>query len=304
MKRIVIAAANGFLGSNLIEHLSTEYEVVGLVRKLLPDHENVRYVEWDGHSLGDWQSELDGAFALINLAGRSVDCRYNEKNKSDILNSRLDSTEVLGQAIDLCEHRPKIWMNSASATIYRDSRDKPMTEMDHEIGSGFSVDVCRKWEKAFFDFTYNDVRQIALRITIVFGEGGGAFEPMKNLAKFWMGGRQGDGGQMISWIHVDDFRRAVSYLLLNKDLYGSINLAAPGPVTNAEFMRELRNGTNRSWGLPTPKWLLEIGARIIKTETELILKSRFVVPGILEKSGFKFKFPNVKSAIKDLLQEP
>ena len=301
-KKIIITAANGFLGKELGLFLREKYEVIGLVRSSHTELvDGLRYVQWDGKSLGDWQQEFEGAFAVINMAGRSVDCRYNEKNKNDIIESRRESTMVVGQAIDLCENKPKIWMNAASATIYRHSEDKAMGEESIEFGSGFSVDVCKMWEKTFFDFTYKNVRQLALRTTIVLGKNGGALHPMRQLAKFGLGGKQGKGTQMFSWIHIQDFCEAVQFMLDDVNMSGLVNMAAPEPVTNAVFMKMMRNAVGRYFGLPTPKFLLELGARIIKTETELILKSRFVIPEKLQSHGFEFEFSSADKALKDLV---
>ena len=301
MKRIIITAANGFLGLHLCEHFAKTHEVIALVRTLLPNQPNITYIEWDGKTLGDWQAYFEGAHAVINLAGKSVDCRYHDENKNLILQSRLESTSVLGEAMDLCNVKPSVWMNSASATIYAHSLEKANSEAEHVIGSGFSVEVCQQWEKTFFDFTYTNVRQVALRTTIVLGKDGGAFPVMKKMTKLFAGGKQGNGKQMISWIHIDDFTNAVDHILVHDELRGSINLGSPNPVRNAYFMRELRSACNRPFGLATPKFLLEIGARIIKTETELILKSRFIEPGILMNSGFKFNYPTIKEAMNDLI---
>ncbi len=300
MEKIVIAAANGFLGQKLIGYFSGRFEIVGLVRKPMEDTDGVRYVLWDGKTLGSWQLEIEGALAVINLAGRSVDCRYTEENKRQILDSRLQSTRVLGEAIDLCDHPPSIWMNSASATIYAYSLDHPNSESDHTFGSGFSVDVCQQWEKIFFEHTYSNVRQIALRITIVFGREGGAYPVMRKLTRWGLGGKQGPGNQMVSWIHIDDFCRAVDFLLTAEDVSGPVNMAAPNPLSNKEFMRLMRESLGRSFGLPSPEFLLKIGARIIQTETELILKSRFVVPERLLNSGFSFEYPTMEEALRDL----
>ncbi|MFT5859456.1 MAG: hypothetical protein ACI865_001557 [Flavobacteriaceae bacterium] len=299
--RIIITAANGFIGEALVQYFKEEYEVVALVRRPQKGIDGVKYVLWDGKTLGDWQQELEGAHCVINLAGRSVDCRYNEKNKKDIYDSRTESTTVIGQAIDLCKSRPVVWMNASSATLYRHSEDLPMTESNHELGTGFSVDVCKVWEKSFYDFTYSDVRQVALRTTIVLGKDGGALHPLKQLAKFGMGGKQGPGTQMFSWIHLEDFCAAVKFILLNDSLVAAVNMAAPIPLTNKKVMKSFRTAVGRSFGLPIPKFLLEFGARLIKTETELILKSRYVLPENLLEAGFEFKFPTMEEALKDLI---
>ena len=302
MKRIIITAANGFLGDNLCTHFAKSYEVIALVRTLLPNTKNITYVKWDGKTLGDWKLHVDGAHALINLAGKSVDCRYTEENKRIILQSRLDSTQILAEAIEGCKVKPTIWINSASATIYAHSLEEANSESKHVIGSGFSVDVCQQWEKAFFEFIHNDVRQVALRTTIVLGEDGGAFPVMKKMVKFFLGGKQGKGNQMISWIHIDDFNKAVDHVLSHKEIEGVINIGSPNPVRNTDFMKKLRAACKRPFGLPAPKWLLKFGARIIKTETELILKSRFIQPEKLIETGFKFNYPTIDSAMSDLVK--
>lgn len=301
MKKVIVAAANGFLGRNLVEYLKGRYEVVALVRKEY-SFEGVKSVVWDGETLGEWVNELEGAFAVVNLAGRSVDCRYNDKNKAEIYRSRLNSTAVLGQAIDLCDQKPKVWLNAASATIYRHSLDTPMTEEQGEYGTGFSVDVCQKWEETFFEYTYKHVRQVALRTAIVIGKNGGSLAPMKRLAQVGLGGKQGRGDQMFSWLHIEDFCAAVEHIMENEELKGPVNMSAPNPVQNHQFMRSIRNFLNQKMGIPLNKTLLELGARIIKTETELILKSRYVIPRKLLNNGYSFRYPTVEEALNDLFK--
>ena len=303
MKRIIITAANGFLGDHLCQFFSKSHEVIALVRKPQPNSKNIRYLLWDGKTIGDWKTYLDGAEALINLAGKSVDCRYDEENMRLILQSRLESTRVLGEAIDACKVKPKVWINSASATIYAHSLEKPNSESEHVIGSGFSVDVCQQWEKAFFEFAYNDLRQVALRTTIVLGDDGGAFPVMMKMVKFFLGGKQGKGNQMISWIHIDDFCRATEHVLNHKEIEGVINIGSPNPIRNKDFMKELRAACKRPFGFPAPVGLLKLGARIIKTETELILKSRFIQPEKLIQTGFKFNYPKVEKAMENLVRK-
>ncbi len=302
MKKIVITAANGFLGASLCNHFSTNYEVIALVRNLLPNKKNITYVKWDGKTLGEWKDHLDGAHALINLAGKSVDCRYHDENKRLILQSRLDSTRILGEAIKLCVNKPKVWINSASATIYAHSLEKPNSESSHKIGEGFSVDVCQQWEKSFFDFNDLPLRQVALRTTIVLGNEGGAFPVMQKLTRWFLGGKQGKGNQMISWIHIEDFNRAVEHVLEHEEISGVINIGSPNPMRNRDFMKKLQKACNRPFGLPATKGMLEFGAKIIKTETELILKSRFIEPERLKESGFTYAFPTIDDAFTDLIK--
>ena len=240
---------------------------------------------------------------LINLAGKSVDCRYNEKNKKEIYDSRINTTKELGNAIFKCKQPPVLWINSSTATIYRHAEDKAMTESNGEIGSGFSVDIATAWEKCFFDFALKNTRQVALRMAIVLGKEGGVVHPLKNLVKFGLGGKSGNGNQMFSWIHLEDVFRIIQFVWENKNINGVINTAAPNPETNSRFMKKFRKYMNRQFGLSTPKWLLEIGAVIIKTETELILKSRWVIPERLLNAGFQFKYATLDETLFDILKK-
>ncbi|RZK64934.1 MAG: TIGR01777 family protein, partial [Pedobacter sp.] len=258
------------------------------------------HIHWDNER--EITDALDGAELLINLAGKSVNCRYNQKNKDEILRSRTATTKILGNAILNCEHPPKLWINSSTATIYRHAMDRPMTESNGEIGSGFSVDVATNWEKSFFDFQLPNARQIALRMAIVLGDGGGVMEPFVNLVRFGLGGKQGSGKQMFSWIHVEDLFNIILFLQKEEELNGVFNCSAPNPITNAQLMKSLRKTMKASIGLPSPAWLLKIGAVLIGTETELILKSRWVIPDKLTKAGYQFKFPEIDVALTDILK--
>ncbi|MEQ8808864.1 MAG: TIGR01777 family oxidoreductase, partial [Imperialibacter sp.] len=233
-----------------------------------------------------------------NLNGKSVDCRYNEKNKQLIYDTRIEATDVLGQALRQLKNPPRVWINAASATIYRHALDRDMDEETGEIGHGFSVDVCRKWEQTFFGAEAPGTRKVALRTAIVLGREGGALQPLKNLAKIGFGGPQGKGNQYFSWLHENDFARIVDYVIENDSLSGVYNAAAPHPLTNREVMKALRKAANRPVGLPMPEWLLHFGAWLINTETELILKSRRVVPGRLLESGFKFQHSTIEEALE------
>ena len=238
---------------------------------------------------------------LINLAGKSVNCRYHSKNKEAILQSRVETTEILGYALQKCENPPPLWINSSTATIYRHSEDRPMTEEEGELGTGFSVNVAKEWERVFFNFPLPNTRQIALRTAIVLGPGGGVLTPYKNLVKFGLGGIHGPGTQMFSWIHIEDLFNIILFSRDHEHLSGVFNCSSPNPVTNRVLMQTFRNQLNRKVGLPAPKWMLEIGTFFMRTETELVLKSRWVVPDLLEKEGFKFTYPTLDLALEHCL---
>ncbi|MFS4416591.1 TIGR01777 family oxidoreductase [Maribacter sp. 2307ULW6-5] len=302
MKKLVVAGGSGFLGNAIVDHFKTKFEdIVVLTRNTIENTNTVRYVPWDAKTLGDWQYELDGCDVLINMAGRSVDCRYTAKNKHLIMDSRVDSTRVLNQAVAKATDPPHVWLNSSTATIYRHSLDMEMDEEHGEIGTGFSVSVAQAWEAAFFSGNTPKTRKVALRTSIVLGKNGGALTPIRNLAKMGLGGKQGNGKQKFSWIHLADFLRSIDFILRNNHLSGPVNLVAPKPTTNSLLMEQVRKAVGIGFGLPAPKWLLEIGALFIRTETELVLKSRNVVPGKLLAGGFRFKYPQLGEALADLL---
>lgn len=293
-KKIVLAGGTGFIGKYFAERFKAlDYEIIIISR-------NSAHIQWENQT--EIENAINGAAMLINLAGKSVNCRYNQKNKDEILTSRTVSTKILGDAILNCENPPELWINSSTATIYRHAMDKPMTEIDGEIGTGFSVDVATKWEKSFFDFQLPETRQIALRMAIILGKGGGVMKPFVNLVRFGLGGSQGSGKQMFSWLHVEDLFNIILFLQNQKDLQGVFNCSAPTPVNNDTLMRALRKTMQASIGLPSPEWMLKIGAALIGTETELILKSRWVIPDRLQKAGYQFKFPDIDGALKDILK--
>ncbi len=300
MDKIVIAGGSGFLGRCLVDYFKGRKELVILSRKNA-HISGAKVVIWDGRRQGEWTSEIQGAKAVINLSGKSVDCRYTEQNKALIYSSRIDSTRAIGKAIQGCTKPPEVWINSSSATIYRHSLDTPMDEESGEMGDGFSVDVCRKWEEAFNAFELPNKRKVIARIAIVLGRKGGALHPLRRLAKFGLGGHQGEGNQIVSWLHQDDFTAMIDYLINSNTLSGVFNSAAPNPVTNKVFMKALREAMGIKFGIPTPTWLLQMGARIIQTETELILKSRYVIPGRFLDNHYRFRFSSVDSALLDLV---
>ena len=294
-KKIVLAGGTGFVG----KYLKTKFSELGYEVRIISRQNNS--IQWT--DLISIQEAIDNSEMLINLAGKSVDCRYNKKNKEEILRSRAETTKILGDIILKCKNPPELWINSSTATIYRHAEDRPMTESDGEIGSGFSVSVAKEWEKTFFDFRLPKTRQVALRMAIVLGKDGGVMIPFKNLVRFWLGGKQGNGNQMFSWIHIADLFGIIQFLQSNKKMTGAYNCSAPKPVSNETLMQSLRQAMNVKFGLPSPKLLLKIGAIIIRTETELILKSRWVIPERLTKAGFQFQFSTIDKALINILIE-
>ncbi len=301
MKKLIIAGGTGFLGQALCRHFEHSFdEILILSRTENKTEGKVRYVTWDAKTFGSWCRELEGAEAVINLCGKSVDCRYTEKNKAIIFSSRLESTKIIGEAIERCNVPPALWINGASATIYRHSETEPMTEKEGEIGSGFSVEVCKAWEKVFNSFTLAATRKVNMRISMVMGKTGGVFPALTGVVKKGLGGTMGKGTQQVSWVHVDDFCRMVEWFINNKGASGIYNSVAPLPITNRHMMQLLRKKLHIPIGLPAASWMLEIGAMLIGTETELILKSRYSYPERALKEGFTFKYQNFEECLSSL----
>jgi uncharacterized protein (TIGR01777 family) len=300
--KIIIPGGTGYLGKTLTTYFNARgFNVIVLSRSSDDRDKSARFVHWDGEHPGAWTDELEGAIAVVNMAGRSVDCRYTARNKAEIYDSRLRSTRVIGEAIAQCAKSPKVWLNSSSATIYRHAVDREMDEATGEIGTGFSVDVCQRWEQTLADAPTPHTRKVALRSAIVFGKRSEALRALRRIVNIGLGGMLGSGAQFVSWIHAADFARAVHWLIEHEELEGAFNLAAPNPVTNREFMRTLREVYRQPLGLPAAKWMLEIGAFFLRTETELVLKSRRVVPTRLLESGFDFEHTHFHSAIKEIV---
>jgi uncharacterized protein (TIGR01777 family) len=307
--KIVIPGGSGQVGSLLARALHDEgHAVVVLSRS--PRTEPWRTVRWDGASPGDWSAEIDGSDAVINLAGRSVNCRYTPENRREILESRMHSTRAVGLAIARAARPPRVWLQASTATIYAHRYDQPNDEATGRLGGDeagapdtwrFSIDVATAWERTCHDMPTPLTRKVLLRSAMTMGPGkGGVFDTFSTLARWGLGGPQGDGRQFVSWIHYADFVNAVRFLIRRDDLSGPVNLAAPHPLPNADFMRALRAAAGIRIGLPTATWMLEIGAWMIRTETELILKSRRVVPTRLLASGFRFTYPYWPDAARAL----
>jgi hypothetical protein len=309
--RIVLPGGSGQVGTIVARHFQAQgHDVVVFARNAT--RAPWRIVQWDGTTLNRWAEELENADLVLNLAGRNVNCRYNESNRREIKESRTRTTRLLGQAISRLTHPPKIWMNASTATIYRHALDRPMDEATGEIGGNepnapstwrFSIDVATSWENEFFAAKTPATRKIALRSAMVMSpDRDGIFDTLLRLVRFGLGGASGSGKQFVSWIHDEDFLRSIQYLMDHDDLDGAANIASPNPLPNKEFMADLRNAWGTRIGLPATAWMLELGAFLMRTETELILKSRRVIPGRLLMHGFQFDFPAWNDAARDLVK--
>lgn len=295
---IIIAGGSGFLGQELSKWFRRKGHTVYILTRT-PKYRDDHY--WDARNTGPWQQLLEHGDVLINMTGKSVDCRYTEANKKAILLSRLESTAVLQQAVDQCSNPPKVWLNASSATIYVHAETQQMTEATGITGDDFSMGICTQWEAAFFARNHPQTRKVALRTSIVLGNEGGAFPKFRQITRLGLGGVQGRGQQMMSWIHIDDFCAAVAFLIDQVHISGPVNITAPNPVRNREFMQQLRRHCKMPFGLPAPAYLLEMAAAVIGTETELMLKSRNVVPERLLQEGFTFQYPEIDDALEQLI---
>ena len=308
--KIVIPGGTGQVGQLLARHFHAHgHDVTVLSRN--PRPAPWRVVPWDGVTLGPWVSELDQSDVCINLAGRSVNCRYTPANRRSIYDSRVLSTQLLAKTIALLEHPPAVWLNASTATIYRHSLDRPMDEANGELGGNepgapdtwkFSIDVARAWEEVFFSTSTPRTRKVALRSAMTFSpDHGGVFDVFLSLVRHRLGGTIGSGNQFVSWIHEVDFTRAIEFLIVTPDLTGPVNLASPHPLPNRDFLHAIREAWGTRIGFPTASWMIEIGTFLMQTESELILKSRQVVPGRLLAAGFQFSFPHWPAAARDLV---
>ena len=313
-KKIVLPGGSGQVGGILARALQRRgHEVVVLSRAAgrAPGQAPWRVVPWDGRTLGEWAEQIDGADAVINLAGHSVNCRYGSANRTRILRSRVDSTRVVGEAIERSQRPPAVWLQAGTATIYAHRYDAPNDERSGRIGGGepgapdtwrFSIQVARAWERTLAQAHTPHTRRVNLRSAMVMSpDPGGVFDVLLGLVRRGLGGRAGDGRQFVSWIHQADFVRAVEWLLEPDALEGNVNLAAPEPLPNAAFMAALRRAWGMPLGLPAARWMLELGAIFLRTETELVLKSRRVVPGRLLEAGFRFDHPAWPEAAVELV---
>jgi hypothetical protein len=308
--KIVIPGGTGQVGNILARAFHAEGHEVVVLSRGARSRAPWRVERWDAREVGDWAAEFEGADAVISLAGRSVNCRYNAANRRAMIESRVDSTRAVGRAVARAASPPRAWLQMSTATIYAHRYDAPNDEATGRIGGDepgapdtwrFSVEVARAWERAAEEFGAPRTRKVLMRAAMVMShDRGGVFDTLLKLARLGLGGRAGSGRQFVSWIHEDDFVRAVRRLVERDDVSGPVNLAAPQPLPQAEFMRALRAAWGARVGLPAAGWVLAVGAFLMRTETELILKSRRVVPGRLLGSGFDFRFPRWPEAARDL----
>jgi uncharacterized protein (TIGR01777 family) len=307
--KIIIPGGSGHVGALLARSFHDDgHDVVVLSRT--PAATPWRTIAWDAVNSGDWEKEIDGADVVINLAGRSVNCRYTPENRKAIMDSRIDSTRAVGRAIAAAPTPPPLWLQMSTATIYAHRFDAPNDEFTGIIGGSepgvpeswhFSIEVATAWERALNELDLPSTRRVALRAAMVMTtEREGIFDTLLGIVRRGLGGSSAGGRQYISWIHGDDFVRAIRWLIERSDIDGPVNIAAPEPLPNREFMEVLRSAWGAKLGLPSTKWMLELGAFLMRTDTELILKSRRVIPGRLLDSGFTFQFPTWRAAAIDL----
>ncbi len=307
--KIVIPGGSGQVGTALAKAFHSDgHEVVVLGRT--PEQCEWRTVAWDGNTFGPWANDIDGSDVVINLAGRSVNCRYSDENRRQIMDSRVDSTRIVGEAISKATSPPSVWLQSSTATIYAHSFDHANDDLTGIIGGhepdapdtwNFSINVAKNWEHATNEADTPRTRKVLMRSAMTMGPAhGGIFDTMLGIVRFGLGGTAASGKQYISWIHEDDFIRSVYWLIEHDSLAGPINISSPNPLPNREFMRIFREAWGTRIGLPAFEWQLAIGAFFMRTETELILKSRRVVPKLLTDSGFMFEFPDWEMACADL----
>jgi len=298
--RIVLAGGSGFIGQSLSPFLlSKNYELIVLTRAESDHRGAVRNVHWDGKTLDDWLEFVNGAFAVVNLTGRSINCRHTPENRREIIDSRVNSVRVLGQAIARCAQPPKAFVQIAGVGIYGD-KGKRICDETASPGDDFVTKVCEKWEAAFDSVDAPNTRKVLLRLGVVLGPSGGFLELLSKLTRWFLGGHVGSGRQYISWIHIADLSRMISASIENEELTGVFNVTSPNPVTNAELMRELRRALHRPWSPPVPEFAARIGSWLMGTEANLALVSQRCIPKRFLEKGFSFRFPELRSALANV----
>lgn len=292
MKKIVIAGGTGFIGNYLTKRFAEKGYFVKIIAR------SPGCVPWN---VPEMIKVLDGAELVVNLAGKSINCRYTEANKKEIVDSRVNSTRMIGMTIQMCKNPPKLWINASATGIYNSNGIGPATEYNFTVGNDFLAEVVEVWEQTFFEFKNSQTRQIALRTSVVLGRNGGALKPLALLTRLGLGGMQGDGKQMISWIHIEDYFRILIFVLENDSLSGIINATSPEPLSNKLFMSTIRKILHVRYGLNAPAFAIKFVSKLIGVESTLILNSSNVVPLRIQDAGFSFTFPKLSLALDELL---
>jgi uncharacterized protein (TIGR01777 family) len=298
--RIILAGGSGFIGESLAPVLlARDYEVIVLSRT--PSHQKgaFRFVQWDGDTLGDWAQILDGAGAVVNLTGRNINCRHTPQNRREIINSRVNSVRILGEAIARCTQPPKAFVQASGAGIYGDTGDRWCDE-NAPPGEDFLARVCQLWEEAFAAVSAPGMRKSVLRIAPALGPNGGFLKVLGKLTRWFLGGQVGSGRQFISWIHIADLSRMFLWAIERNEITGVFNATSPNPATNVEFMRKLRRALHRPWSPPVPKWAVHVGSWLMRTEPSLALTSCRAAPKHFLESGFEFEFPELRQTLANI----
>jgi uncharacterized protein (TIGR01777 family) len=297
--KIVIAGGSGFLGNYLINFFKKEYTIVVLTRGTARFDNEVLYVTWDGKSQGDWIREIEGAEVLINLSGKSINCKFTKENKKRLLSSRIDSTKALVDGVASLKHPPKVFLNASSGAMY-ELLARPNVETDMNFNQSFLSDLALQWETEFFKNKLPKTRRASLRISLILGRNGGVYDVLQKITKCYLGGVVGSGKQIMSWMHIEDSARAVEFVIGNESLDGPINFSTIRPESNTDFMKKLRKSKGVLFGFPAPKFGLNLASQIIDIEPALLLNSVNFTPQKLIDKGFKFKFEHLKDALKEL----
>ena len=303
-RRLILAGGTGFIGQALTAFFTANgYQVVILTRSPSQRRGTVHYQQWDGRSLGDWAKLIDGANGIINVAGKTINCRHTPTNRREILQSRVDSVRVLGAAIAQCPQPPDVFVQASGVGIYPSSRERLYDE-DAPHGTQFEAQVCEAWEETFATVNAPNMRKVVLRIAVVLGRGGGFLGVLGRLTRLFLGGQVSDGGQFVSWIHIADLSAMFRWSIEHDDVSGVFNACSPSPVTNTELMREMRRALHRPWSPPVPVFGARAGAWLMGTEASLALSSHHCTPKRFLDKQFQFQFPQLRDALADIYQRP
>lgn len=302
MAKIIIAGGDGFLGSKLSAHLYQQgHEIIILSRHKTGKNHNYRYVNWDGKTLDHWADQLNNSEAVINLSGRSLNTSFTEKHKKEILDSRINTTNVIGQAIAKAENPPKTWINGSAVGIYGNRGNEKLTE-EAKAGQGFIANVCQKWEQTIFETHLPNTRKVAIRTALVLDSKEGFLKPLLTITKLGLGGKAGSGKQFMPWIHINDWVRLVDFMLFSSNFSGPVNAVAPNAVTNKDFMKALRKALNIPIGISQPAFLIQLGGKIIGIEAELILTGQNANPNKASQQGFVFEHQQIQETLNHLFK--